>query len=334
MKRSMRTALLLMGTFTFAMLACLPASAMEIKPEWKKNPEVLWKELRVNWDKNVKTYQCEILGWAYKTDNYIKNFTTGKDDDGKKIESDWNYRIYQIKFRKPNWILFRYNYSAHENTDKGSLIDRAVAYVLKYTGGTTFNYGYKGTDVAFIKFPYISNKDFEKYPISIQWKAMMKVLMIASRKEIYQRPLDELRDPRGYSVDNLIIGLTMNRFDSMFKKVDKDKSIKIETSPQFGKDDYSYNDETGWLTLKPEANKKPHALIKLTFEDKNMKRCKGIDKYEAFIDPKTMMFAGLHEFESGKLVGATQFFNMKTNVDIPESEWAEYFKGRTINTDK
>lgn len=334
MKRSTKSGLVLAAAILFATLVSVSAFAVEMKQEWKDDPQTLWKELRVNWDNNVNTYQCEILGWAYKTDNYIKNFTTGKDDDGKPIKSDWTYRIYQIKFRKPNWILFKYNYSAHENTDEGSLIDRAVAYVLKFTGGTTFNYGYRGTDVAYIKFPYISNSDFAKYPIPLQWKAMMKVLMIASRKEIYQRPLDDIRDPRGYSVDNLIIGLTMNRFDPMFKNMDKDKSVKIETSPQFGKDDYSYDDATGWLNLKPEAGKKPHTLIKLTFEDRNLARSKGIDKYEAFVDPKTMMFAGLHEFESGKMVGATQFFNMKINTDIPESQWEEYFKGRNINTDK
>jgi hypothetical protein len=332
MKRGIKALFVLLAVVFMA--AAPRASAVEVKPEWKKDPKVLWKEMKTVWDKDVKSYQCEILGWAYKTDNYIKNFTKGKDEDGKIIEKDWTYRIYQIKFRKPNWILFKYNYSAHENTEEGSLIDRAVAYVLKFTGGTTFNYGYKREDGAFVKFPYISNSEFAKYPISVQWKAMMKVLMIASRKEIYFRPLDEIRDPRGYSVDNLIIGLTMKRFDAMFEKMDGDKSIKVETSPQFGKDDYKYDDKTGWLTLKPEAAKKTPTIMKLVFEDKNLKRSKGVNKYEAFIDPKSMMVVGLHEYESGKLVGVTQFFNMKLNVNIPESEWEEYFKGRTVNYDK
>jgi len=311
------------------------ANALEIKEEWKENPKVLWDELKQTWDEDIDTYTCEILGWAYRTDNYIKNFTEGADEDGNTIETDWTYRIYQIKFRKPDWILFRYNYSAHEkNTDSDNLIDKAVANVLKYTGGTTFNYGYKGDEVAYIKFPTITWGQLKKYPIPFTDKLMMKGLLTLTRSDIFVRPLDEIRDPRGYSVDNLIIGMTMDRFSPSFDNLDDPATkVMIEASPRFGRDDYNYDEETGWMTIKPEALTKEPEVIKLTFIDNDLERCKGINKYEAFVDPETMMFVGLHEYEYNKMVGATQFFNIKLNVDLPEQLWEDYFKGRNINTE-
>lgn len=312
------------------------AGAVELKQEWKDSPKVLWDELGANWEKNVHTYSTDLVSWGYKTPNYIKNFTSGKDDDGKKIEEDWGYKIFHVNFLKPNKILFTYKYSAHENTEEGSVIDRAVAYVLRYTDGTTFNYGHRGDDVAYIKFPYLTNKQFGSLPIPLTFKAAMKLLMIASRSEIYQRNLDELKDCRGYAVNALSIGVTMKKFDPAFKNLaDKDYVVSAELSPRFGKDDYALDEKTGWMTLKKSSLSKPAEVIKLRLTDKNKTRNKGVDTIEAFIEPSTMMFVGIHEYEGDKLVYVTQFFNMKVNDSaVKDADWETFFKGRNINVDK
>lgn len=327
---------MLMAVLAMIVFAQSAAGAVEVKKEWKDSPEILWKELRANWDKNVKTYSTDLVSWGYKTPNYIKNFTTGKDEDGKTIVEDWGYKIFHVNFLKPNKILFTYKYSAHENTEEGSVIDRAVAYVLRYTDGTTFNYGHKGNDVAYIKFPYLTNKQFSSLPIPMTFKAAMKLLMIASRSEIYQRPLDELKDCRGYAINSLSIGVTMNKFDPAFNNLsDKNYVVTVEPSPRFGKDDYSLDEKTGWMTLKKSSLSKPAEVIKLRLTDKNKSRNKGVDTIEAFIDTSTMMFVGIHEYEGDKLVYVTQFYNMKINdSSIKDADWEEFFKGRNINVDK
>lgn len=325
-----------MAIFALVVFAQSSAGAVEVKQEWKDSPQILWKELRTNWDNNVNTYSTDLVSWGYKTKNYIKNFTTGKDDDGKTIEEDWGYKIFHVNFMKPNKILFTYKYSAHENTEEGSVIDRAVAYVLRYTDGTTFNYGHRGEDVAYIKFPYLTNKQFSSLPIPLTFKAAMKLLMIASRSEIYQRPLDELKDCRGYAINSLSIGVTMNKFDPAFANLsDKDYVVSVEPSPRFTKDDYDLNETTGWLTLKKSALSKKAEVVKLRLTDKNKARNKGVDTIEAFIDTTNMMFVGIHEYEGDKLVYVTQFFDMKINdPNVKEADWEDYFKGRNINADK
>lgn len=333
-----------MSTVVKALLASLvltvamhsAAFAIEVKPEYKKNPKVLWDQLGAKWNKEVNSYSTDIFSWGYKTPNYIKNFTTGKDKDGKTIEPDWGYKIFKVRFLKPNLVLFSYKYSAHENTEEGSLIDKAVAYVLRYTEGTTFNYGKRGTDVAYIKFPYISNKKFEELPVPIVMKAAMKLLMIASRNEIYQRPLSELTDCRGYAIDSLIIGVTMKKFDKAFNNLsDKNYVVSVEASPRLGKDDYTLDEKTGWVSMKKSALSKPTEVYKLTLMDKNKARNKGVEKIEAFIDPATNMFIGLHEYESGKLVYVTHFLDLKLNdPGIKAAEWDDFFKGRNINVNK
>lgn len=318
--------------FMLCVAAYPSAAEVELKPEWKENPEVLWTELRKNWDENIDTYTSDILSWAYRTEWYMDEVwepTSG--DEERPDEIDWVYRIYQVKFRKPDWVLFSYNYSAHEkNTDSSDLISRAVAYVLKYTDGTTFNYGYKSDDKAYIKFPYVSNSTLAKFDIPWTMKAGMKFLMIVSRNEIYERPMSELKDPRGYSIDNLIIGLTMDRFDK-FLDYEENMTITVEPSPRLGKKDYDLDKETGWLKIKDGAYDADPEVLRLTFVDSDMERCKGLNKYEAFVDPETMMFVGLHEYEKDKLVGMTQFFNMELNPELPEKLWdEEFFENREI----
>lgn len=305
--------------------ACAPASAAK---EWKSYEE-LWDAIRKNWDENINTYQSDILGWSYRTKTYIREHR-GQFKPNEEPPEDWVYRVYQVKFRKPNWILFSYNFSAHENTDRGGLIDRAIAHVVKFTQGTTFNFGYRGTDACYVKFPLISDNDFSKMDVSLLWKGAMKIMILASRNEIYKRPLSDLRDPRGNSVEDLIIGQTMGRFQRIGESADKDIVITIGRSPRFGRDDYQLT-EDGWMSLKPAALNRPKTLYKITIEDKNLERCRHINKFETFVDPDKLIFLGLHEYEDDKLVGVTLFFNMKLNVDLPESLWEDYFKDRKIS---
>ncbi len=333
MKRTLQSILMaaMIVTITCAAAAHSQA-AVAVKPEWQKKPATFWTAVKANWDKNVKTYSTSIFSWGYSTQTFIKyeNKQFPLKAGEKPRKENWSYRIYDTKFRKPNWVWFQYSKSLNENMTDGTIINKAVGMVLRYTGGTTFTYGYKDTTSAYIKFPYISNEKFATFPVSLADKAVMKLLMIASRKEIYKRPLSELRDSRGYSIDGLIISNTMAKFDRYFNKADKDIKVTISTAPRLGEKDYTLNEKTGWATIKPASLKKTPELIKLTLTDKNASRCRGVTKIELFVDPANMMFAGLHEYEGNKFVSTMMFSDMQLNIDVPESEFENFFKGRTI----
>ncbi|PIU63388.1 MAG: hypothetical protein COS84_09645 [Armatimonadetes bacterium CG07_land_8_20_14_0_80_40_9] len=289
-----------------------------------KTAKGVWEGGRREWAK-VKSYTCSIFAWGYHTEWFISHFPEYLNKEGKPEKPNWQYRVYSAKFKKPGKFLLSYDLSKNENTETGSIIDRAVALVLLHVPGTLLNYGHKDKKYVYIKFPYI--KSLKEVEVPTAWKVAMKVLMIASRKEVYFKTLDNLRDARGYTIDMLALGETMKKFDHYFK----DGKVTLGMAPRYTKSDYVLNSK-GYLHLK--KIKRGESLYQLTMVPNSVKKNRGITKIEAFVDPKTMMFVGLHEYENERLVGVMLFSNLKLNLSLPDSLWSKFFEGREISDKK
>lgn len=317
--------------FALVLTACAPASAAPAKKF--TSAQQLWDGVKTNWNKNINNYTTKIFSWAYRTPTYIKN----NPDQFKKDETpepDWLYRMYYIRYKKPRKIMLRYDLSMREHTERGSIIDKGIAYMLRYAPGTTLNFGYKDEEKVYVVFPKVSNKKFMEMPIGVQWRALMKVLLIASHREVYWKTLEDMTDVRGSKLTDVIVLETMARFDPSFAVKDGSVVTSLEPAPRLTRDDYELDESTGWLKLKKSAASKPKDILKIVFIDKNSKRNKGVTKREAFVDPNLMMFTGTHEFEGDKLVGVFQFSEFKPNVDLPDSLWSDFFKGRKLSDKK
>lgn len=290
-----------------------------------KTTKGVWEGARKKWAK-TRSYTCSTFAWGYRTKWFINHFPECLNKEGKPETPIWQYRVYSAKFKKPGKFLLSYDLSKNENTKTGSIIDRAVALVLLHVPGTLLNYGHKDKKNVYIKFPYI--RSLEEIEVPTAWKIAMKVLMIASRKEVYFKTLDNLRDARGYTIADLSIGRTMKKFDHYFK----DGKVTLSMAPRYTRRDYVL-DSKGYLHLKKKIKKKK-SLYQLTMVPKSVKKNRGITKIEAFVDPKTMMFVGLHEYENKRLVGVMLFSNLKLNVSLSNSLWSKFFKGRKISAKK
>ncbi|MFA6447907.1 MAG: hypothetical protein WCX65_00425 [bacterium] len=296
----------------------------------KYTPVSLWTAVANKWDKDINSYHCKLFSWTYRTDLFIKNFpevfitSEGKPKEPPKIK--WDYRIFDVRFKKPDKALLGYDLSLNENLEEGSLIDRGVAYMLTFAKGTMLNYGYKNDDEIFIVFPYLKDKEFNAMPVPMVWKAAMKLLMIASRKEVYHKPITDMRDLRGNDIAGLGIGRTMKRYEHYFK----DGKVSLSKVPLYTREDYDHDKTTGWLTLKKNINR-PASIYMITMVPKNVKTNRGITKVETFIDPETLMFVGLQEYENGKLIQVMLFSDLTLNPDLPDKLWDDFFKGRTLS---
>ncbi|HOX28748.1 MAG TPA: hypothetical protein PLQ76_06300 [bacterium] len=322
MRRNARLATVLtIVSFVFSVLILTtPAKAAEY------TPQTLWASLQKKWDGKVNSYHCKLFSWNIRTESFIKNFPKFVKP-GDKV--DWDYRVFDVRFKKPGKALLTYELSLNEDVNSGSLIDKGVAYMLLYTSGTALNFGYKNDDTIYIVFPYLSNKQFEKLPIALVWKAALKILMIASRKEVYWKPVPDMRDLRGNEVGDLSIGKTMKRFEGYFKT----GKVTLAKSPLYTKEDYNLDKNTGYLTLK-SGSKKPADIYMITMIPKDIKANKGISKVELFVDPKSMMFLGFQEYEGSKLVQVMLFSDLTVNPDLPDKLWEDYFKGRNLSDKK
>ncbi|HOO56602.1 MAG TPA: hypothetical protein PLN69_07250 [bacterium] len=288
--------------------------------------EELWAKAKTTWDNDITSYECKLFSYTYRTDTYIKNFPDNCEPGDKE---DWDYRVFGIKFKKPDKILFTYDQSLNEDTENGTMIDKAVAYMLQYAHGTTFNYGHRDKDTVYIVFPYLTNSQFKKLPIPLVWKGAMKLLMIASRKEVYHQTLDELRDLRGNELVDLSIGNTMKRFDHYFK----DGEVTVSMAPLYTKKDFDLNEKTNRLSFKSGVSQTGN-IYKLTMVPKDLASNKGITKVETFIDPATNMFNGMIEYEETGIVTVMFFSDLKLNTNPPDQEWEDFFKNRTLSDKK
>ncbi len=316
-KRSWISSMLVCAIFALAAFAARPAEAAE------PTADQLWKGVVEKWDNDVKSYSCDLFSYAQRTKTFIKNFPEYAKEDDKP---DWDYNVFQIRFRKPGKTLLKYRVSLNEDFESGSIIDKGVSYMLAYTDGTTFNFGHKDSQNVYIVFPYLSNSEFAKMPIAIQWKATLKLLMIASRKEVYHKKPDEIRDLRGFEIPDIAIGKTIARYQSFFDN----SNIAVSKVPLYVKEDFEINTETGVLTMKKNINR-PAEIYKLTMTPKTAAAGRGVSKLDIFIDPKTSMFAGLMEYEGNNLVHVKLFSNLKLNPDLPDKLWEDFFKGRKLS---
>lgn len=300
-------------------------------PDKDYTAEQLWKAVDKKWDE-INSYTCKIFAWNYKTQWFIDNFPEYKDKEKKPGEEkpDWAYRLYDIKFKKPEKTLLAYEISKNEKIEEGGLINRGVAYILRYIPGTTFNYGFKDKDYVYIKFPFVNLKEMANLPIPVTWKAPMTILLYASHSEVYWKTLDELKDLRGNYLSDLAI-------DKMMKKNShylKDSTNSVTMSPYFVMNDYTLS-EDGWLNVKPAIEtKKEKNIYKITMLPKDTKKSRGITKLEVFIDPELMMFVGLNEYENNKLVQVMSLMDLKLNAELPDNLWENFFKGRKVSNKK
>jgi hypothetical protein len=315
---------------TFAAKSAAPAAKPGAKAPAAKaatlSSQDVWKGARKAWS-SINSYSCNLFAWNYKTQWFIDHFPEHRNKEGKPDKVDWSYRIYGVRFKKPDKALVTYDMSKNEKTEEGSVIDRGVAYVLTYVPGTLLINGVKDKKLIYIVFPYITNQKFSAMPISIQWKAVMKVLMIASRGEVYWKLIDNMKDARGNTIADLSIGSTMNRYEKYFKQ----GKVTVSMSPRLFRSDFNIS-KSGWLTAKKVS--RPADLYKLTMIPNDVKKNRGISKVETFIDPKTMMFVGLMEYENGKLAQVMLFSDLKTNIDLPDKLWVDPFKGRRLSDKK
>lgn len=323
----------------FAILAALPMAASAATIKDFKDAKELWEAVRTNWDTNIKSYSSNIFSWGYRTQDFIKkfpeHFKKDPNDPGwAPPKPDWSYRVYGVKFKTPRKVLLSYDLSLHENTDDPRLIDRAIANMLRYAPGTAFNFGHRDEKYVYVVFPKITTKQLFDMPIKLIDRGAMKLLLIASYREVYWKTPDQMKDVRANMISDVIIGEIMRRFDYYFKVTDTSVVKKLDMSPRFAKGDYTLNEKTGWLTMNKSAMSKPKTVIRITFEDKNAKRHRGINKREAFVDPDEMMFVGMHEYENNKLVSVYQFSDLKINPGLTDADWDKYFKGRNISDKK
>ncbi len=321
MKRNMR----IIGIIAFSLFIAFALQVCTYTAVDERASE-LWSAVSEKWDNEINSYECDLFSYTRRTDSYIKNFPDMVKPEDKP---DWDYRRFHIRYKKPGKSLLTYLESVNEDTNNGSIIDRGVAYMLKYASGTTFNYGYKNDDTVYIVFPYLTNKQFKKLPISLAWKGALKLLMIASRKEVYHQTLEETRDLRGNELGDLAIGKTMKRFDHYFNDAD----ITAADAAHYMKSDFVLNKKTGMLTMKSGIDR-PADAVRLTIIPKDVAANKGITKVIADIDPKTKMFLGFIEYEKSGLVQVMLFSDLTENPELPDKLWEDYFKGRKISDKK
>lgn len=360
-----RTALL-----AVAAVCCFAASPARALDPKNKPAYDHWIKLKTRF-KTAKTFSCDLFNWGFQSDHFIKVFKEKhsyvppeKRATEPPLVPDWRYRIYNLKYLAPEHIMVTYKKSQREDTERGTIINKAVGLVLKHVPGTVLTYGhYKswefddrgnkrralGPNEAFarsklhpnlqavvlkplglfdatIKFPYITNEKFAVIPVPFLYKAAMKIMMIASRNEIYRKPNREMLDTRGYSIRDVAIHRVMDQFEHYFN----DGIVTLAPSAQFTESDYVLNESTGWLTLK-NVNK-AKTIMKFVMIPKDLKKARGITKMEAFFDPKANLFYGLHEYENGKLVGVMQFQGLKMNDPAVNLKvWEDHFKGRKIS---
>lgn len=287
-------------------------------------PKDIWDKTKAKWN-TVNSYQCKLFIWNFKTPSYIKNFPDKKKKD---VKPNWSYRVFDIKFKKPDKVILQYEISKNEDLTSGTEIDKGIAYVLTFIPGTYFTYGMKDKQYVYIVFPYITDKAFNALPVPPSEKAMMKLLMIASRKEVYWKTPEDLKDERGNLLSETAIGLKMKAYEHYFT----DGNVKIEKAPMPKQSDFTLNEKNGWLTQKKPAG--PANVYKLTMTPKNPGKNKGITKVEGFIDPSNMMFVGLQEYEGSKLVQVILFPSLQLNPDLPDSLWNTIIKGRKLSDKK
>ncbi len=302
----------------------------------------IFEEIERKWEE-INTYTCQLFSWSYRTEWFIKNWPERvyapeqlkkvKEKKAEPAKPDWVYRGYSIKFKKPDKFLFTYDFSGHEHTDEGGLIDRAIAYVLRYVPGTTLNYGFKDKKIVYVKFPYITFKELNKMDIPLIWKAPMQVLMIASHNEIYKELPYRLIDPRGLRIEDLALINVLKKYEPFLKR----GKSSVKKSIKYNKDDYDYDEKTGWLVLndkKPEFQKRKEELLKIIItpsDNEKEEKYKGISKIEIFVDATIPMLVGIHEWEFNKLACVIQVSTFDLNVNLPDSLWEEFFKGRNIS---
>ena len=280
----------------------------------------LWDKIAKKWNE-VNSYECTLTVWGFKTPSFMKNFPEHVEKDDKP---GWGYRVFKIKFRKPDFVVLEYRESRNENLNDPRLIDSAIAYVLTYVPGTRFSFGFKDKQKIYIVFPYISDTKFKELPVPAQKKAEMKLLMIASRKEIYHDLPKSLKDNRGNMLNETSIGIKMKQFEHYLKdgKVTVDK-VKIPKSS-----DYTLNKQTGWLTIKKATGRE---VYRMTMVPNNVAKNKGITKAEVYIDPVEMITVGLTEYEGSKLVQVILFDELKLNVSVPDTVFTDMYKARKVS---
>jgi outer membrane lipoprotein-sorting protein len=296
----------------FVFLAAAPASAQSAADVWKK--------VEAQWE-SVKSYECTLFNYGFTTPSFIKNFPEHVDKDTKP---GWGYRVFKIKFKKPDNVILEYRESLNEDMNDPDMIDSAIAYVLTYVPGTKFMYGQKDTKRIYIVFPYISDSKFKELPIPDTKKGQMKLLMVASRTEVYHEDPNTLKDNRGNKLSETSIGLKIKQY----KHYLTDGKITVDKVKLPKKGDFKLNKKTGDLTFK--AGTGPEA-IRLTMVPKDVKKNRGITKAEVYVDPKTYMISGLTEYEGAKLVQVQMFEDLKLNPSLPDSLWTDLWKGRKLS---
>lgn len=322
MKRwSLSIALTLVFSFAAATMAMAAPSADD-----------LMKQVNAKWDK-TNTYTCELFQWGYKTPSFIKNFPEHRDKDGAD-KPGWGYRVFKVRFKKPDLIMLKFVKSLNEDLKSGDIIDQAVAHVLAYIPGTTFLYGYEDAKkkiskkTVYIIFPYISDSKFNSLPLPADKKATMKTLMIASRQEFYFKDPQDLKDDRGNLMTELSIDKKIDQFAHYFK--DGKVTVKEAKIPQ--ESDYTLDKKKGWITLKSPSGQAGYIM---TMIPGNVGKNRGVTKAEVFVDKTQMMFVGLHEYEKvdGKerLVQVMILSDLKLNSALEIKDWTDMFKGRKLS---
>ena len=316
-------ALILTAVAAFAFSIASPAAAAPDAAD-------IVKKVQAKWEK-TKSYECELFQWGYRTPSFIKNFPEHREEDDKP---GWGYRVFAVRFLKPNYAMLRFKKSLNEDLTSGSIIDIAVAHVLAYIPGTTFLYGYEDkskkiqNNIVYIVFPYISDKKFNALPLPADKKATMKTLMIASRKEFYFKSPEDLKDNRGNLISELSIDKKIAQSLHYFK--DGKVTVKEVNIPQ--ESDFTLDKKTGWLTAKKPTGPKGYKLVMVPNSvDKN----KGITRTEVFLDKNNVMFVGMMDYEmvSGKeqLVQVMLMSKLKLNVKLSVDDWKGMFKGRKLS---
>ena len=306
-------ALILAAVAGFVIAAATPASSAMSADE-------LWKKMEAKWA-SVKSYECTLFNYGFRTPSFIKNFPEHVE---KGEKPNWGYRTFKIQFKKPDLVILEYRESLNEDLTDPDMIDSAIAYVLTYVPGTKFMFGQKDKKKVYIVFPYISDTVFKKLPIPDTKKGQMKLLMVASRTEVYHEEPNNLKDNRGNKLNETSIGLKMNQY----KHYTKDGKITVAEVPMPQKSDFKLNKKTGDLTVGKATGKKAY---RMTMVPKDVKKNKGVTKAEVYVDPATMMVVGLIEYEGSKLVQVQLFQDLKLNPSLPDTLWTGLWKGRKLS---
>jgi outer membrane lipoprotein-sorting protein len=311
MKNSMLTLVLAMSV-GLMLAAATPASAQSAADVWKK--------VETKWE-SVKSYECTLFNYGFTTPSFMKNFPEHVDKDTK---TGWGYRVFKISFKKPDNVILEYRESLNENLSDPDMIDSAIAYVLTYVPGTKFMYGQKDTKNVYIVFPYISDTVFKKLPIPEAKKGQMKLLMVASRTEVYHENPKTLKDNRGNKLSETSIGIKIKEY----KHYLSDGKVTVDKVKMPQKKDYTLNKKSGELTFKAGTGRE---VYRLNMAPKDVKKNKGITKAEVYVDPKTDMVVGLTEYEGSKLVQVQLFEDLTLNPNLPDTLWTSLWKGRKLS---